>query len=264
MAFHLDIGQYVAADSPVHALDARVKFCCALAIMVAIFCALNPAQLVASAVMVAIALACSRVPAGRIMASLRPLVATLALLSLFNLFFVQTGNVLVSAGALRITADGAWAAVLYTVRFALALLAGSLIMVTTTPTQLSDALDRMLSPLSRLGLPGHEIAMVIALMLRFIPVLADETSAILDAQSMRGGGFDEGGVAQRVRAIVPVVVALFASGLRHADGLSRALDARCYEGGVGRTHLHQPRICARDGIAMALTAAFVAAIALLA
>jgi len=263
MAFRLDFGQYYAADSPIHALDARVKLCGALVLMVAIFCVTTPAQLGASALMTAFVLACSRVPAGRIVASVRPLVAVLAVLSVFNLFVVRTGHPLISFGAVCITADGAWAAILYTARFALAVLVGSLILLTTTPTQFSDALDRLFSPLERIGLPGHEIAMVVALMLRFVPVLADEISAILDAQAMRGGGFDEGGVVARVRAIVPVVVALFASGLRHAEGLSLALDARCYEGGDGRTHFHELRLSGRDAVACLFSLAFVAAIVLL-
>ena len=194
---------------------------------------------------------------------MRPLVVFLAFLSLFNLIFVQTGSPLVALGPLTITSGGAWAAVLYAVRFALALVVGSLILLTTTPTQLSDAFDRMLSPLSRVGLPGHEIAMVFSLMMRFVPTLADEASAIIDAQSLRGGAFDEGGPVRRVRAVVPVVVALLASGLRHADGLSRALDARCYEGGAGRTHLHEPRLGWREAVAVAATVALVALLALL-
>ena len=165
-----------------------------------------------------------------------------------------------SAGTLLVSID---AAALYTARFALALVTGSLVMLTTTPTQLSDAFDRMLSPLSRLGLPGHEIAMVFSLMMRFVPTLADEASAIIDAQSLRGGAFDEGGPVRRVRSIVPVVVALLASGLRHADGLSRALDARCYEGGTARTHYHEQRLTHRDLIAAALTATFILALTLL-
>ena len=263
MAFNIKIGQYYEADSPIHALDARVKLCCELAALVAMFCAGRPAQLVLGAAFTLCVVAASRIPVGRIAASIKPLVFFLAFLSLFNLVFVQSGAPLLVAGPLRITEGGAWAAVLYTVRFGLALMLGSLILLTTTPTELSDAFDSLLSPLARLGLPAHEIAMVFSLMLRFIPTIADETSAILDAQAMRGGGFDEGGPARRVRAIVPVVVALLASGLRHAEGLSRALDARCYEGGEGRTHLHEQRIERRDLVAVAVAAAFIAGMALL-
>lgn len=264
MALKITIGQYYAASSPVHRLDARVKLWCALATLVAIFCASNLAQLALAAVFVAALLAAARVPAGRVVASVRPLMVFLAVLSLFNLLFVRTGEVVASLGPLSVTSGGIMAAVLYTARFALALVTGSLVMLTTTPTQLADAFDRMLSPLSRVGLPGHEIAMVFSLMMRFVPTLADETSAIIDAQSLRGGAFDEGGPVRRVRSIVPVVVALLASGLRHADGLSRALDARCYEGGAGRTHLHEPRLGRHEAVAVAATAAFVALLVLLA
>ena len=264
MALRISVGQYFAADSPVHRLDARVKLVCTLVALVAIFCVSSLPQLLAAAAFVAGALAAARVPAGRVLASVRPLLVFLAVLSLFNLVFVLTGDVVAALGPLSVMEGGLRAAALYTARFALALVAGSLIMLTTTPTQLADAFDRMLSPLSRLGLPGHEIAMVFSLMMRFVPTLADEASAIIDAQSLRGGAFDEGGPVQRVRSVVPVVVALLASGLRHADGLSRALDARCYEGGSGRTHLHEQRVGVHEGVAMALTLGLVALLAALA
>lgn len=257
MALRIEIGQYYAADSLVHRLDARVKLLCALAALVAIFCVSSAPQLVAAAAFTVAVLAAARVPGGRVLASVRPLVVFLAVLSLFNLVFVQTGEPLATLGPLRVTSGGAWAAVLYTARFALALVMGSLVLLTTTPTHLADALDSLLSPLSRAGLPGHEIAMVFSLMLRFVPTLADEASAIMDAQALRGGAFDAGGPVQRVRSIVPVVVALLASGLRHADGLARALDARCYGGGAGRTHYHEQRLGRRDAVAALVTAAFV-------
>lgn len=263
MALRIEIGQYYAADSPVHALDARAKLLCALAALVAIFCVSGAAQLVAAAAFTFAVLVASRVPGGRVLAAVRPLVVFLAVLSLFNLFFVQSGDVLASLGPLAITTGGIRAAVLYTARFALALVLGSLVLLTTTPTQLADAFDSLLSPLSRVGLPGHEIAMVFALMLRFVPTIADEASAIMDAQALRGGAFDEGGPVRRIRSLVPVVVALLASGLRHADGLARALDARCYEGGSGRTHYHEQRLARRDLIAAALTTTFILALVLL-
>lgn len=260
MAFALGIGQYCATGSVIHRLDARVKLCCSLAGIVALFCCSTLPQLALGAAATAGLVALSRVPVGRVLASVRPVLALLAVLSLFNLLFVQTGDPLWSAGPLRVTTGGAWAAALYTARFALALQAGSLVLLTTTPTQLADALDRMLGPLSRVGLPGHELAMVFSLMLRFVPTLADDASAIIDAQRLRGGAFDEGGPVERVRSLVPVVVALLASGVRHAEGLSRALDARCYEGGAGRTHLHEQRVRRRDVVAMGATGAFLAAV----
>ena len=162
MAFRLNVGQYFDAPSPIHALDARVKLCCALAGMVGLFCAATPAQLLLGAAFTLAVVAASRVPVGRVAASVRPLVLFLGVLSLFNLVFVQTGEVLLAAGPLTVTTGGAWAAVLYTIRFGLALMLGGLILLTTTPTQLSDAFDRMMAPLARLGLPAHEVAMACA------------------------------------------------------------------------------------------------------
>ena len=263
MALRIEIGQYYAASSPVHALDARAKLLCALAALVAIFCVSSAAQLAAAAAFTLVVLLAARVPGGRVLASVRPLVVFLAVLSVFNLFFVQSGDILASLGPLTITTGGVRSAILYTARFAIALVLGSLILLTTTPTQLADAFDSLLFPLSRVGLPGHEIAMVLSLMLRFIPTIADEASAIMDAQALRGGAFDEGGPARRVRSLVPVVVALLASCLRHADGLARALDARCYEGGAGRTHYHEQRLTLRDALAAGLTTAFILTLALL-
>ena len=264
MALKISIGQYVATGSPLHRLDARVKLVCLLALLVGVFCVSNAVQLALVAAAVGGLLLLAKVPAGSVLASVRPLVVFLAVLSLFNLFFVRTGDVVAELGPVSITSGGVAAAALYTARFAVALVAGSLILLTTTPTQLADAFDRMLSPLSRVGLPGHEIAMVFSLMMRFVPMLADEATAIIDAQSLRGGALGEGGPVRRVRSIVPVVVALLASGLRHADGLARALEARCYEGGAGRTHFHEQRLGASEAVAVAATAVLLAALAILA
>ena len=128
----------------------------------------------------------------------------------------------------------------------------ALLLLTTTPSQLTDAFDSFMAPLSRMGLPGHELAMVFSLMLRFVPTLADEASAAIDAQAIRGAGLGEGGIVRRVRSVVPVVTSLMASSLRHADSLSRALDARCYEGGAARSHWHPLTFGVRDAVAVAL------------
>jgi len=260
MAFKLEIGQYYRTDSPIHRLDPRVKFCCALALMIGAFFITTPLQLALGVAAVVALLALSHVPVSKSLASIKPVVVLLVVLSLFNLFWVTGGDVLVSAGPFTITTASLWAAVLYTMRFVLAILVGSLILLTTTPTELTDAFDAMLGPLNKVGLPGHEIAMVLSLILRFIPTLADEASTIIDAQTVRGGALGEGTVRQRVRSVIPVVVALLASSMRHANGLSRALDARCYEGGEGRTHFHELRMGWQDIVAMLVTVALLVAL----
>ncbi len=260
MALRIDLGQYVPASSPVHRLDARVKLCCAVAVALALFSASGPASLLVGAAAVLACVRLARVPVARALSSLLPLAPFLVLVCAFNLLFVRGGAVLLAVGPVCVTAGGARAAALYAGRFAVALVAGALVLMTTTPTQLADALDRLLSPLGRLGLPAHQLAMVLALMLRFVPTIADEARDVMDAQSMRGGGLDEGGPVRRLRALGSVVSALLAGCLRHAEGLSRALDARCYQGEAARTHLHDPRLRRSDAVAVALSAATVAAI----
>ena len=263
MAFRITLGRYVPADSPLHRLDPRTKIVCGLALMVSVFFIGSPLQLAFAWVIGLGLIALSHIPMGKVLSSIRPLVMALAVLAFFNLLLVREGTPLVSAGPLIITTGGVWAAVNYSLRLVVAVIAATLILLTTTPTQLTDAFDALMAPLSRIGLPGHEIAMVFSLMLRFIPTIADEASAILDAQTARGGALAEGTFVKRVRAVVPVVVALLVSSLRHANGLSRALDARCYEGGATRSHWHPLQLHARDGVAAVLTCAYVVALLLL-
>ena len=263
MAFRITLGRYHPADSPIHRLDPRAKIICALAIMVSVFFIRTPLQLAFGWAVALALIALSRVPVSKVLRSIRPIIVVLLVLSVFNLLFVTSGDVLVAWGPLRVTTDGLWAALNYSLRLVVAVIAATLLLLTTTPTQVTDAFDALLAPLSRIGLPGHEIAMVFSLMLRFIPTIADEASAIVDAQTVRGGALAEGSLVGRVRAIVPVIVALLASSLRHANGLSRALDARCYEGGAARSHWHPLQLHARDGVATALTCAYVAALLLL-
>jgi len=263
MAFRLSMGQYWPGSSHLHNLDPRAKVTCALLLMVSVFFVQSFPQLVFSWAFILFLVALSRVPVTKVLSSVRPVVAMLTILGTCNLLLVRSGDVLVALGPLMITAGGVRAAVLYSLRLVVAVLAATLLLLTTTPMQLTDAFDAGLAPLARIGLPAHELAMVFSLMLRFIPTLADEASAILDAQTSRGGALAEGGVVQRIRSIVPVVVALLASSLRHANGLSRALDARCYEGGLERSHWHPLHMDKRDWMAIAITVLYGAALLLL-
>lgn len=260
MALKIRFGQYIATNSPLHRLDPRAKIICSLAFMIASFTVHSPAQLIL-AVMCGIALlVISHIAAREFLRSIRPVIATLAILGLFNLFFVHTGETVVALGMVYITTGGIWAALIYTARFAVAIVAGTLILLTTTPTALSDAFDALLSPLSHLGLPGHELAMVFSLMLRFIPTLADDAVTISEAQKARGASLNSGGLRQRAQATVALLISLFASAMRHANNLSRALDARCYEGGTKRTHMRPLQLSWKDAIAALMVLAYITAL----
>ena len=263
MAFRISLGSYVPADSVLHRLDPRSKIVCGLAIMVSVFFIRTPLQLAFGWAIALGLVLLSHLPAGKVLSSIKPIVMVLLALSVFNLLLVDTGSTLVALGPLHITTGGLWAAVNYSLRLVVAVIAATLILLTTTPTQLTDAFDSLMSPLTHIGLPGHEIAMVFSLMLRFIPTIADEASAILDAQTARGGALAEGSLVDRVRSVIPIVIALLASSLRHANGLSRALDARCYEGGAARSHWHPLELHARDGLSVAVTCVYVVALLVL-
>ena len=263
MALRLSFGQYYQAKSLLHAMDPRAKIVAALAVMISSCVVLTPAQLALELAFGLAAVALSKVPIRKVLSSIAPLAVMLLVLGVFNLFFVRTGDTLVQLGPLAITADGAWYAVCYPLRFMVCVLMGSLLLLTTTPAQLTDACDSLLSPLAKVGLPAHELAMVFSLMLRFIPTLADEAVAIRDAQAARGGAIEQGKPIQRLRAVGSIVVALLASAAHHADNLARALDARCYVGGAKRSHWHPLHVEARDWAALAVTAAYVVALVLL-
>ena len=264
MALRASIGQYYSADSPIHRLDPRVKLACTVVFMVSCFFVRNAATMVAAAVTVGIAVACARVPARRMLAQIKPIALFLVVTSVINLFFVKTGVLVAALGPLEIHADGVSAALLYTLRFFLLLLAGSLLTLTTTPTALADAAEQLLRPLERPGVPVRQGTLILSIALRFVPTLAQEADNIVAAQTARGADLENKGAIAYARACVPLVVPLFASALRHADNLGRAMDARCYTGGPDRTHYHVMRIDpARDlGAVLALALYLIALIVL--
>lgn len=256
MAFTLQFGQYYQADSPVHKLDARVKLVQFIALVVFCFFIATPAQLIFACVAILALTRAAKIPLNKLLQTLKPLVLMLAFLSLFNLFLVGGTPVLWQAGPLTITAPSLWAAVLYSVRVLLALVVCLVLLFSTTPTQLADGFESLLSPLARFGFPARQLAMVFSLMLRFIPTLAEELSSIMDAQRSRGARLGEGSLAKRIKSLLPVMVALLASALHHASNLARALDARGYRAGATRTHWHTQHLGTRELLSTVFVAAY--------
>lgn len=251
MAMKMTMGQYYPTRSPLHKLDPRTKIVAMIALVISCFFVRTLPQLILGYLVILVACRLSHVPAGKVIGSVRPLVIMFSILSLLNLFMHTDGTLLCSLGPLVITTGGVWAAILYSLRLVIAVVACALLLFTTTPTSLADAFDALLSPLAHLGVPAHEIAMVFSLMLRFIPTLGTEAQAIMDAQTARGGALGEGSFTHRVKSVGPVLVALFASSMRHANGLARALDARNYGNGAARTHWHPLKMHARDWLTLA-------------
>lgn len=249
MSQRVSIGRYYSAASPIHALDPRTKIVVAIAFMVSCLAVTDAMGLVLAGAFVLIAIALARVPVGSVLTQLRPVAFFLVVTSLFNLFFARTGNELLAVGALRITTGGVEAAILYTLRFLFLLLMGSLLMLTTQPMALTDAAERLLAPLARLGVPVSEGMLVLSIALRFVPTLGEDARAIANAQIARGAKLEGGRFRDRIAAFIPLAVPLFSAAVRHADRLACAMEARCYTGGTGRTHYRELRFHRRDAIA---------------
>lgn len=253
----ITIGQYVKGDSILHRLDPRTKIFGMLAIMVALFFVNNWIGLVYAAVVVFAVLFASQVPLKFYIRGVKPLRWILLFTAAIQIFLTP-GEIIWQWGILHITAEGVRLAIFMCVRLVLLVMTTSVLTLTTTPIVLTDAVENLLSPFKRIGVPAHELAMMMTIALRFIPLLADETEKIMAAQKARGAAFDEGGLMDRARALLPILVPLFLSAINRASELAMAMEARCYHGGEGRTRLHELHYENRDRAAGILVALILA------
>ena len=245
-------------------LDPRVKMVSALAIMFSAFAIRSFWQLLVAALLTGMIVAISGIGVKQLFKSVHVFLALFVFCGLLNIFFVRSGNVLTNIGPIPITDDGVRIAILYACRFVVVIIVGAVFLATTTPTAITDAFEALLKPFAKLGMHAQEIALVMSLALRFLPTLGSEAKAIVDAQSARGGSIETGTFVQRIKAITAIIIPVFAGAIRHADNLSLALDARCYEEGIMRTHWRIMRIAKRDIAVVGVGVSYIAALALIA
>ncbi|MBQ1825335.1 MAG: energy-coupling factor transporter transmembrane protein EcfT [Firmicutes bacterium] len=257
----ITLGQYYPADSPIHRLDPRVKITATLLFIIELFIVDNFIGFAICAAVLGIVIAVSTVPLKFIMRGMKPILFILFFTFALNIFMVK-GEVIWEMGFLHITKEGIKIAVFMAVRLVLLITGSSMLTLTTKPLNLTDGMERMLSPFAKLGFPAHEIAMMMTIALRFIPTLLEETDKIMKAQQARGADFESGNIIRRAKALIPVLVPLFVSAFRIAQDLAMAMEARCYRGGSGRTRLHEMKLRGRDFAAFLLEAAFLALIIL--
>lgn len=253
-------GSYYPGDSPLHRMDPRAKLLLGCAFIVVVLCARNVAALGVTALFVAGFYLVSRIPLGNAAKSLAPLMFIVVVASLLNLFVVQGGAVLFEWGFIRISEGGVQSCLFIAARLVLMMLGMSLITMTTLTLDLTEAFERLLSPFARVGLPAHELGMIMGIALRFLPQFASELVTIYHAQISRGAALASSPV-KGMRMLTSLMVPLFTSAFRHAETLSSAMDARCYHGGAGRTRLHPLRFSVYDGAAVAVLAAMAVGIA---
>ncbi len=232
----ITIGQYYQTESPVHRLDPRVKIGGTLLYIISLFLFSGFAGYIAAAVFLAVVIRLSHVPFRFMVKGMKAILFLLLITVGFNLFLTP-GTELISFWKLSITREGAEMAVTMAVRLTLLIIGSSVMTLTTTPNNLTDGMEKMMKPLRIFHVPAHEVAMIMSIALRFIPILLEETDKIMKAQLARGADFDSGNLLQRARSMVPILVPLFISAFRRANDLAMAMEARCYRGGEGRTKM---------------------------
>ena len=249
MLTDITLGQYFPGNSFLHHLDPRAKILATMIFIVAIFFADSLAAYGIVTAFVVLNFVISRLPAKLILKSLKPLWIIIIFTMGIHVFSTP-GEIWWQYGILHITKEGVSQGSLMTARLVFLIVFSSLLTYTTSPIVLTDGIEHLLNPFKRIGVPAHELAMMMTIALRFIPTLLEETNRIMKAQTARGANFTSGSLIQRGKNMIPLLVPLFVSAFRRADDLATAMEARCYRGGEGRTRMNELTYTYRDGIAM--------------
>ncbi len=255
----ITIGQFLPGNSVVHRLDPRTKITLVFAFIIMIFMLDNIAAYVPVAFALAAVILAAGIPFKMICKSLKPLLFFIAVTAAVNLFLTD-GRIIFKAGILKITREGIIMTVQMAMRLVFLVAGTSILTYTTSPIVLTDGIESILNPLKAVKIPAHEIAMMMTIALRFIPIIVDETDKITKAQAARGADFESGNFLRRAKALVPILVPLFISAFRRADDLAVAMECRCYRGGENRTKLNKLKMHRADFAAFAISAAVFAAV----
>ena len=249
------LGRYIPVNSIVHRLDPRSKLVAMILLIMIVFWANNPITNVILFVVTGIFVALSEVPLSFFIKGLRSMFFLIAFTTLFQLFFISGGDVLFEMGFIKITSQGIEQAGIIFCRFVLIIFFSTLLTLTTMPLSLATAVESLLGPLKRFKVPVHEIGLMLSMSLRFVPTLMDDTIRIMNAQKARGVDFGEGNIIQKVKAMIPILIPLFATSLKRADSLATAMEARGYQGGNGRSQYRQLNWMNKDSVALFLVCA---------
>lgn len=259
----ITIGQYYPSNSKLHRLDPRVKIVCTLLFLISLFLFKSILGYAMATVFLAVVIKISKVPLKFIVKGLKPIIMLLMITVIFNLFLTGGGKVLVHFWRISITEQGLRTAVYMAIRLIYLIIGSSLMTLTTTPNTLTDGIERLLHPLNKIKVPVHEVAMMMSIALRFIPILLEETDKIMKAQIARGADLDSGNIIQRAKNMIPILVPLFVSAFRRANDLAMAMEARCYRGGDGRTKMKPLVYKGQDYAGYAIVIIYVIAVVLI-
>lgn len=254
----ITIGQYYPTNSILHKLDPRVKFVGTMLFVISLFLLKTWTGYLIATLFLGMLIIISKVPLGFMIKGLKAIMLLLMVTMILNVLFTPGETVYWQWGIIRVTREGVVVAIKMMMRLIYLILGSSLMTLTTTPTQLTSALERLLRPLNKIKVPVHEIAMMMSIALRFIPILLEETEKIMKAQTARGADFESGGLIKKIKSMIPLLVPLFVSAFRRADDLAMAMEARCYHGGHGRTQMKPLVYERRDYIGYLILALYLA------
>lgn len=235
MLSNVMLGRYIHGESVIHRLDPRAKLLGIMLFFLIVFQARQVIDYVLLILFLGVLVKLSDMTYRQFWNGLRSMVWLIVISAIFQVFFIDSGVVLADAVLFKVTTDGLIQAVVVAIRFAIIIGVSTLLSVTTNPLLLADSVEKMLNPFQKIGIPAHEIALIFSIAMRFVPTILDETQTIMNAQRSRGVAFQEGNMMKRLKAIVPILVPLFASALRRADELANAMESRGYRGGDSRT-----------------------------
>ncbi len=252
MMTDITLGQYFPGNSLLHRLDPRMKLVLTMLFIVLVFLPQNWWGMALVVAFMALVVLLSRLPVRLLVRSIKPVLFIVAFTAVLNVLYVHDGDTLFRWQFIHITTGGLTNAAFIAVRILCLIVGSSMLTYTTTPTALTDAIERLLAPLKWIGINPHELAMMMTIALRFIPTLMEETDKIMAAQKARGADMESGGLLSRVRALVPILIPLFVSSFRRAYDLAMAMECRCYQGGEGRTRMKQLTTAPRDWVALAV------------
>ena len=245
----ITIGQYIPGNSPVHKLDPRIKILISFAFVIDLFLVNNFEGYIFIAGFIFFSVIISRVKFKFIFNGLKPIFVLLIFTAALNILMLDGKVRLFHWGFIWIYKEGVIIAAFMVMRLTFLIVGTSLLTLTTSPIELTDGIEKLLGPFKRIGLPAHELAMMMTIALRFIPTLIDETDKIMKAQMARGADFESGNIINRARNLIPLLVPLFISSFRRADDLAMAMESRCYRGGEGRTRMKKLTLTYRDAVA---------------
>lgn len=259
----MTFGQYYPTKSFVHKADPRIKLLALIAYIVALFLANNFYSLLLGFVVLVAAVIASRVPLGSVLRSVKAIIFLLIFTAVLNLFFHGGEHLLVEWWIIKIYREGVIFTVFFILRLFFLVMGSALLTLTTSPVELTDGIESLLTPLKWIRFPVHELALIMSIALRFIPTLIDETNRIISAQKARGADFESGNIFKRIKAIVPILIPLLISAFRRAEELGDAMDARCYSGSKNRTKYKKLKFGWRDLIIFILYAGLITGVVLL-